>query len=257
MSWTPDPPRKSKPLVSLITTYSVAATARSKLGREANRSDHNLRVLVGHANFLDSLMLQLQEAERERNEWCRSFSVDRIEELAEDDDDDKEEEEDDDDEEEKEGIFQIPLHRQDSLDCSYDADAEDEASEDGDDDVDDEADHQTNDDTQVTPTKPINEVDAPHSTYSSYAAYPEDYFDEDEGDYALGRVSSRLPDLLQDESDTEEEDQGPVSPPPHDAEPRMTIPTPSPSSPAAGEKSRPVRPKVKRPFAPLCAPISV
>ena len=48
--------------MSLTQTYYVASTARSKLGREANRADHNLRVLVGHANLLDNLMLDLANA---------------------------------------------------------------------------------------------------------------------------------------------------------------------------------------------------
>ncbi|TVY82088.1 hypothetical protein LSUE1_G005090, partial [Lachnellula suecica] len=44
-------------------------TARGKLSSEAARSDHNLRLLVGHANLLDSLMLDLAEAEQEQESW--------------------------------------------------------------------------------------------------------------------------------------------------------------------------------------------
>lgn len=55
--------------MSLTSTYMVASTARSKLGREAGRADHDLRLLVGHANLLDSLMVELQEAEREQEAW--------------------------------------------------------------------------------------------------------------------------------------------------------------------------------------------
>lgn len=40
----------------LAETYFLASKARSKLSREANKSDHNLRVLVSHANMLDNLM---------------------------------------------------------------------------------------------------------------------------------------------------------------------------------------------------------
>ena len=50
-------------------TYSVASTARTKLGREAQRADHDLRLLVGHANLLDTLMVELADAEREQEAW--------------------------------------------------------------------------------------------------------------------------------------------------------------------------------------------
>lgn len=55
--------------MSLTQTYYIAASARSKLGKEACRADHNLRLLVGHANLLDSLMIELQDAERQQEAW--------------------------------------------------------------------------------------------------------------------------------------------------------------------------------------------
>lgn len=55
--------------MSITQTYYIAASARTKLGREAGRADHNLRLLVGHANLLDSLMLELANAEREQERW--------------------------------------------------------------------------------------------------------------------------------------------------------------------------------------------
>ncbi|KAI9676230.1 MAG: hypothetical protein M1829_003059 [Trizodia sp. TS-e1964] len=55
--------------MSITQTYFLAHSARGKLSREAARSDHNLRILVGHANLLDSLMLELAEAEREQENW--------------------------------------------------------------------------------------------------------------------------------------------------------------------------------------------
>ena len=58
----PSSPPAKKQKMSLTQTYYVASTARSKLGKEANRADHNLRVLVGHANLLDNLMLDLANA---------------------------------------------------------------------------------------------------------------------------------------------------------------------------------------------------
>lgn len=55
--------------MSLTQTYYIAASARSKLGKEACRADHDLRLLVGHANLLDSLMIELQDAERQQEAW--------------------------------------------------------------------------------------------------------------------------------------------------------------------------------------------
>jgi len=55
--------------MSLTQTYFLAHTARAKLSKEAARADHDLRLLVGHANLLDSLMLDLAEAEKEQESW--------------------------------------------------------------------------------------------------------------------------------------------------------------------------------------------
>lgn len=65
------PPAK-KQKMSLTQTYYIAASARSKLGKEACRADHDLRLLVGHANLLDSLMIELQDAERQQEAWFHS-----------------------------------------------------------------------------------------------------------------------------------------------------------------------------------------
>lgn len=62
------PPAK-KQKMSLTQTYYIAASARSKLGKEACRADHDLRLLVGHANLLDSLMIELHDAERQQEAW--------------------------------------------------------------------------------------------------------------------------------------------------------------------------------------------
>jgi hypothetical protein len=55
--------------MSITQTYYLAHKARAKLSREAAQPDHDLRLLVGHANLLDSLMLELAEAEREQERW--------------------------------------------------------------------------------------------------------------------------------------------------------------------------------------------
>ena len=55
--------------MSLTQTYYLAHTARAKLSKEAARANHDLRLLVGHANLLDGLMVDLAEAEREQESW--------------------------------------------------------------------------------------------------------------------------------------------------------------------------------------------
>jgi hypothetical protein len=60
---------QKKKTMSITQTYYLAHKARAKLSSEAARSDHNLRLLVGHANLLDSLMMELADAEREQESW--------------------------------------------------------------------------------------------------------------------------------------------------------------------------------------------
>ncbi|CAK7222964.1 hypothetical protein SBRCBS47491_005043 [Sporothrix bragantina] len=55
--------------MSITQTYFLAHKARAKLSSQAARPDHNLRLLVGHANLLDTLMLELADAEREQESW--------------------------------------------------------------------------------------------------------------------------------------------------------------------------------------------
>ena len=47
----------------------LAHIARGKLSKEAAKPDHDLHRLVGHANMLDSLMLDLSNAEQEQEAW--------------------------------------------------------------------------------------------------------------------------------------------------------------------------------------------
>ncbi|KAJ8132385.1 hypothetical protein O1611_g1239 [Lasiodiplodia mahajangana] len=65
---SPYQPQRKKTM-SITQTYFLAHKARAKLSTEAARPDHNLRLLVGHANLLDSLMLDLADAEREQESW--------------------------------------------------------------------------------------------------------------------------------------------------------------------------------------------
>ncbi|KEF54999.1 uncharacterized protein A1O9_08651 [Exophiala aquamarina CBS 119918] len=65
------PAKKQK--MSITQTYFLAHSARGKLSKEASRPDHDLRLLVGHANMLDSLMLDLANAEQEQERWFNNI----------------------------------------------------------------------------------------------------------------------------------------------------------------------------------------
>lgn len=65
------PQKKQK--MSVTQTYFLAHSARGKLSKEASRPDHDLRLLVGHANMLDSLMIDLANAEQEQERWFNNI----------------------------------------------------------------------------------------------------------------------------------------------------------------------------------------
>lgn len=123
------PPAK-KQKMSLTQTYYIAASARSKLGKEACRADHDLRLLVGHANLLDSLMIELQDAERQQEawfhntvakaqksdesrhiQWADSIVEDEEEEDEEDDSDDSSDSDSDSDYYDEDGDFDMVMPR--------------------------------------------------------------------------------------------------------------------------------------------------
>lgn len=174
--------------MSLTQTYYIAASARSKLGKEACRADHDLRLLVGHANLLDSLMVELADAEKKQEEWFNSTVrqasksqesrhiqwVDSIEEEPEDDDSDSDSESD-----------------------FYD--------EDGDLDMVAAAPRRiVSSPVQITTTEVEEDEDDDE----------EDFYEdvEDDADLALTRVSSQSPPELVYEEDSEDESP-PTSPP--------------------------------------------
>lgn len=171
------PPQK-KQKMSLTQTYYIASSARSKLGREASRPDHNLRLLVGHANLLDSLMLDLQDAEREQEAWFNQ-TVQKAQKAEE------------------------PKHIQwaDTI-----VEEEEEDDSDSDSDFDEE-------DMEMITT--IRNIRQPAVNISSQE-FEEEYYDEeeDEPELALVRTQSHSasPPELVDDSDSEDES-SPASPP--------------------------------------------
>lgn len=196
------PVQKKK--MSITQTYYLAHTARSKLSKEAARADHDLRVLVGHANLLDSLMLDLSNAEKEQEQWFNNTVrdttkkapvthirwADTIEEESMEDYDDDDSDVSDDDY------------------SDYDEEEEEEEEEET----------QFEDLTIPTPTaKPARRAPSPPALFSMEDVLEEEEDDDEEeaARLTLTRAPSRQqspPELLDDLSSDEDEDSMPPSP---------------------------------------------
>lgn len=178
------PAKKQK--MSLTQTYYIASSARSKLGREASKADHTLRKLVGHANLLDNLMIELADAEREQEAWFNQ-SVRKASKPEE------------------------PRHIQwvDTIPEEDDEQSDDES----------DADSEFDEDEEMYDI-PLRKIKSPPVTLSSAAIIDEDmdaeYEEEEDDEYALRRVPSNRnspPELTyEEESDSEDEDSMPASP---------------------------------------------
>lgn len=190
------PPAK-KQKMSLSQTYYIAASARTKLTSEAQKSDHDLRLLVGHANLLDSLMLELADAEREQEAWFNKTVnkaaraerhiqwADTIEEEAMEDDEESEEEDDDD----------ISDSESDS---DYDEDAED---------------FDMIPSLRRIPSPPVRVT----TTEIEEDEEEDDYYEDEEFDeeHALVRTPSQQqpPELVHEEDSDSDDDATPTTPP--------------------------------------------
>ncbi|KAF2205615.1 hypothetical protein GQ43DRAFT_427920 [Delitschia confertaspora ATCC 74209] len=179
------PPAK-KQKMSLTQTYYIAASARAKLGKEACRADHDLRLLVGHANLLDSLMLELAEAEKKQEEWFNNTVRNAS----------KHEE---------------PRHIQwaDKIEEEFDDDSDSDS-----DFYDDEGDFD-----MIAPRRIVQAPIQITTTEVDDESDEEDFYEdmEDDEEHALSRTSSRShslqspPELVHDEES--DDDTPPVSPP--------------------------------------------
>ncbi|KAL8823624.1 MAG: hypothetical protein Q9191_005689 [Dirinaria sp. TL-2023a] len=180
-------PIEKKQKMSLTQTYYLAHTARGKLSKEAAKADHDLHRLVGHANLLDGLMLDLADAEREQERWFNQ-TVKGAAKASE--------------EPEK------PKHIQ-WADAIPEEAVEDEDYEASDSDSD-------SDDDEITYTQPMARRYPEAPATITAMEIDEDMEDDDEEfdeDLALTRTSSHPPELLH-ESDSESEDEPmPPSPP--------------------------------------------
>jgi hypothetical protein len=172
--------------MSVTQTYYLAHKARAKLSREAAQPDHDLRLLVGHANLLDSLMLELADAEREQERWFnqsvrgatksqerRVQWADNIEEVEEE---------------------------YDSDDASDSSDSDDYDSED--------------EDVEMTNTVSIRTL--PNKRTVTIEEMEEDDLEEDYAQLELVRTPSHSnspPDLIDHDSESSDDESMPPSPP--------------------------------------------
>jgi hypothetical protein len=174
--------------MSITQTYYLAHKARAKLSTEASRSDHNLRLLVGHANLLDSLMLELADAERDQESWFNQSvrgatkseerHVQWADTIAEDEEEDWE--------------------------------ADSDSSSDSDDDYEEE------EDVEMADVVSLRRVaSATVSRIEAYDDMEEDDLEEDYAQLELVRTSSHSnsPPELDHDSDTSEDESMPPSPP--------------------------------------------
>lgn len=176
------PPQK-KQKMSLTQTYYIAASARSKLGKEACRADHDLRLLVGHANLLDSLMLELADAEKKQEEWFNNTVR-------------------------KASKSEEPRHIQW-------ADSIVEEAEDSDSDSESDSDYYDEDGDFDMVTAPRRIVSSPvQITTTELEEDEEEFYDdlEDDADLALTRVPSQSPPELVHDEDSDDE-ASPTTPP--------------------------------------------
>lgn len=180
-------PLKRKAM-SVTQTYYLAHTARGKLSSEAARSDHNLRLLVGHANLLDSLMLELAEAEQEQESWFNQ-SVKKATKTTEE-----------------------PKHIQ-WADAIVEDPEEDWQAEDAD-SSDSESEYDSDDDMEM---EPISRVQSQPIT-STHTEVEEEFEDDGEEDFEglqlhLTQSHAANPPELDHDSDSSEDESMPPSPP--------------------------------------------
>ena len=183
--------------MSLTQTYYLAHTARAKLSKEAGKADHELSRLVGHANLLDNLMLDLAEAEREQESWFNQSVRKATKGAAE------------------------PKHIQWADSTPTIVEDYEEEEDDSSDDGSDADDEQEIGYITSSSLSPLRRVPSPPTTITTRemetdldSSDEEEDEDEDDADLALTRTSSRTPPELMHESDSESDDDSmPPSPP--------------------------------------------
>jgi len=189
--------------MSITQTYYLAHTARGKLSKEAARADHDLRLLVGHANLLDSVMLNLADAKKEQEEWLnqtihsasKSTSEDRHIQWAD-------------------AVFEEGEEPEDDSDSDSSSDSDSDYYEEEEEEEEEEEDELSLHTTSVTPIRP---APAPIAVITEEEVSDSDEDDEEDEDMTrlvLTRTPSRQspPELLEDLSSDSDEDSMPSSP---------------------------------------------
>lgn len=179
--------------MSLTQTYYLAHTARGKLSKEAARGDHDLRLLVGHANLLDGLMLDLANAEQEQESWFNQTVKSNAKATEEP--------------KHIQWADTIPEQVEEAVEDDFYAESSDSDSEPDDDE----------EEIQYAQPMPVRKAPQVQATIiASEMDEDEEMEDEDfEEDLALTRTSSmHPPELFHEDSDSESEDESmPPSPP--------------------------------------------
>ncbi|KAI9798934.1 MAG: hypothetical protein M1825_004947 [Sarcosagium campestre] len=194
---------EKKQKMSVTQTYYLAHTARGKLSKEAARPDHNLRLLVGHANLLDSLMSELADAEQEQEQWFNQT----VKGAAKASEEPKH------------------IHWADTIieEPEEDWAVEDaETDSDSDSDSDSDLDEDESEDVEMTSSRSLQRFSSTSQISISSTEididddeHDDEYDDEDYGDLALVRTSSHQPPELLDDSEESSDDEPhmPPSPP--------------------------------------------
>ena len=197
--------------MTITQTYFLAHTARGKLASAASQGDHDLRFLVGHANLLDALTIELQDAEREQDAWFNeTVKASRKQ------------------EEPKRVQWKDSVAAQLEQEDIEIPDASDSHSSDSDSDADSDSDefYDGEEDDAVQMMIPARRIKSPAavSTMAIDDSDDEDDLfaieeddDEDTASLALTRTkshSSHPPELVHDNSDDSDDEMSPVSPPP-------------------------------------------
>lgn len=179
--------------MSISQTYMMAHKARAKLSHQAALPDHNLRLLVGHANLLDTLMLDLADAEREQESWFNQ-SVRGASQKSE--------------ERHIQWADAIPEHTEEAWEAdSSDSDSDDSDFEDDIEMADAVSMRRIPSNTIVPPSPQLEVIDDDD--------FKEDDEEEDYASLSLTRSPSHSasPPELDDDSDSSEDDSMPPSPP--------------------------------------------
>ena len=178
--------------MSLTQSYYLAHSARSKLSKEAARGDHNLRLLVGHANLLDGLMLDLAHAEQEQESWFNQTVASNTKAAEEP--------------KHIQWADTIPEELEEAVEEEFYAEDSDGGS-----DSDDE------EEMDIAQPLPVRSTARPRTTTIAAEVDDDEEMEDDdyEEDLALTRTSSiHPPELLHEDSDSESDDDSmPPSPP--------------------------------------------